>query len=230
MDVFRVRCSKFNATTLTGYRKGAYAIATVFGTAFKNLDYETRFGMVIHQNMDNGKDVLVEVFQLKNGDWIDKNSIAVPIPYETLKKLTVGTNFHDLVVDRDGHAFISGMSWYEDYDRPSCEMCRNTNAWDFFRAYGAALSPALKYPDVVHDLADGVEFNEKVHDIINFSNEMGGFGIYACGIENERKRINNIQKEMEEEDRETSDGHRRYAEAIETLEQYGINYKKRKVA
>jgi len=230
MDVFRVRCSKFNAITLTGYRKGAYAIATVFGTAFKNINYETMFGMVIHQNMDNGKDVLVEVFQLKNGDWMDKKHRAAPIPYETLKKLTIGTNFHDLVVDRDGHAFISGLAWDLDYIRPSYEMCRNSHAWDFFRTYGAALAIALKYPDVVHDLTDGLEFDEKVHDIINFASEMKGSGLYTLGIENARKKISSIQEEMEEEDRETSESHRQFSEAVETLEQYGINYKKRKVA
>lgn len=230
MDIFRVKCSKFDASTLIGYRRGAYAVSTLYGLSFKNLNYEGRFGVVMHQNMDDKDDVLVEIFQLKNGGWMDRSSSTVPIPYETLKRLTVGTDFHDKVVERNGHAFVCGMKYNGCYSRPSSEMFFSTNAYDLLKNFGTALSVALTYPDSVHDLGEGVEFNEKVHDIINFDSEMRGSGVYTCGIENARKRIYDIQKEMEEEDEETSDGHRRFAEAVETLEQYGITYKKRKVA
>ncbi len=232
MSLLRVKCSKFNATTFPGYRKGAYGIPTSYGTSFKNLNYVSKFGVVMHQNMEDKKDILVEVFQLLNGGWLDKTSTVVPIPYETLKKLTVGTNFHDKVVGRNGHAFISGFAHdvNEDIVRPSCKMYFNSNAWKFFRDYGVALSIALKYPDSIHDLNEGIEFDEKVRDIIDFDDEMRGVGINACGIENVKERIRNIQEQMEKDDKETSESHRQFSEAVEILERYGIKYKKRKAA
>ena len=224
MDVVRTKCSNINSATLPGYRKGAYIISTSFGISFKNLDYESRFGVVMHQNMTDKGDILAEIFQIVNG----RDTITVP--YETLKKLTIGTKFHDMVVDRNGHGFISGLEFEDDFIRPSLEMCRNSKALEFLRVYGTALSIALKYPDVVHSLEDGVEFNMKVRDIIAFDDEMNGNGIYTRCIEDTKTRIEGILKEMESDDREIAESHRQFSEAVELLKHYGINYQKRKVA
>ena len=231
MDVFKTKCSMFDATRMKGYNRSAFASSSSFGVQFKNVDFMTKFALVIHQNDYNKSDVLVEIFHMAEGDsWHDKKKKVVPLSYDVLKKLVIGTSYEYAIVNREGRGFIYGLRCDGLWLRPSYEMCHNTNAWDFFRVYGSALAAALKYPDVIHDLNEGMEFNEKIHDIINFDNEMKGSGLYACGIENSRKRIDDLLKELEDEDKEISSNHRTFAEAVETLRQYGITYKKRKVA
>lgn len=227
MDVFRMKCSDFDTANLPDYRKGVYGVTSCFGVSLNPVDTKCHFALVVYQHKRSINSVMVEIFK-KTGYWDDGGKDLVPIPFETLKKMTSNI-FHNLIVEYKGHAFIKGMKSENLTSlRPSFELCKWTNAFDFLKQYGNALATALAYADVVHNLDEGAEFNMKIYDIQNFVNEMKETGLYASGIRNATERIKNIQEDMVEEDKSTRENYETWQSAVDTLAQYGIEYKRDK--
>jgi hypothetical protein len=222
-----MKCSDFDTANLPDYRRGVYGVTTCFGVSLNPVDTKCHFALVVYQHKRSINTVMVEIFK-KPGYWGDGGKDLVPISFETLKKLT-SNHFHNLVVEYKGHAFIKGMK-SENYTslRPSYELCSWTNAYDFLKKYGNALATALAYSDVVHDIDEGEEFNACIADIQNFVNEMKETGLYACGIRNANARIKDIQEDMVEEDKATRDNYSAWRSAVETLADFGIEYKREK--
>jgi hypothetical protein len=227
MDVFRMKCSDFDTANLPDYRKGVYGVTSNFGVSLNQVDTKCHFALVVYQHKRSINSVMVEIVR-KPGYWDDGGKDLVPIPFETLKKLT-SNHFHNLIVECKGHALIKGMK-SENFTslRPSFELCKWTNAFDFLKQYGNALATALAYADDVHDLDEGEEFNACIADIQNFVNEMKETGLYACGIRNATERIKDIQEDMVEEDKSTRENYETWQSAVDTLAQYGIEYKRDK--
>lgn len=227
MDLFKMKCACLSPATLSDYRRGAYGVTSCFGVELKPVNTKCKFALVVHQHKTSINSVMVEIFS-KAGYWDGKDDL-VPISPDVLKKLTVNTEFHDLVVEFKGHAFIKGMK-SENYTslRPSYELCSWTNAYDFIKRYGNALATALAYSDVVHNLDEGAEFNLKIYDVQNFVNEMKETGLFACGIKNATARIKDIQEDMVKEDEATRDNYATWRSAVETLADFGIEYKREK--
>ena len=231
MDVFQLRCSDMEAASLSDYRRGAYGISCWFGVKLQSVDTICKFAMVVHQHKKSPNSVLVEVFRKIDGEWEwgDKKNVIVPISPEVMKKLTANTIFHDFVVEYKGHAFIKGMKIENpECKRPSYDLCQCTNAFDFLKKHGNALATALAYPDVVHDIDEGTEFNSLISDVRNFMNEMKGSGLFTCGINNANKRIKDIQENMVSEDKSIRENYEIWRSAVDTLAHYGIGYKREK--
>lgn len=227
MDIFKMRCSEFDAANLSDYRRGAFGISQYFGVELKSVDTKCKFALVVHQHKKSLGSVMVEIFKYILPENAKKPTL-VPIPPETLKKLT-NNIFHNMIVEFKGHGFIKGMKYADCVTlRPSYDLCCGTNAYDFIKNYGNALATALAYPDDVHDLDEGAEFNMKIYDIQNFVHEMDETGLYTCGIKNATARIKGIQEDMVAEDKTIREHFATWHSALDTLAHYGIEYKREK--
>ena len=227
MDVFRMKCSDFDTANLPDYRKGVYGVTSCFGVSLNPVDTRCQFALVVYQHKRSINSVMVEIVK-KPGYWDNGGKGMVPVSFETLKKLT-SNYFYNYIVEYKGHAFIKGMKSENLTSlRPSQDLCKWTNAFDFLKNYGNALATALAYADVVHSLDDGAEFNACIEDIQNFMNEMKETGLYACGIRNATERIKDIQHDMVEEDKSTRENYEVWQSAVDTLAHYGIEYKREK--
>ena len=227
-DVFQLRSSDLDTANLSEYRKGAYGIENWFGVELKTVNTKCKFALVVYLHKKSPTSVLVEIFRKVDGCWGKKN-VLVPILPELLKKLTVNTSFRDFVVDFKGKAFIKGFHNCTGFgNRPSYDLCKNTNAFNFLKSYGNSLATALAYGDVVHDILEGSEFNDKIYDVQNFVNEMKETGLYSCGIRNVTKRIADIQDDIMDEDKSTRKNYETWQGAVDVLAQYGIEYKREK--
>ena len=228
MDIFQMRCSEFDAANLPDYRRGAYGVADDFGVELKSVDTRQNFAMVVYQHKKSPNSVLVELFKYILPDNAKKPTL-VPIPSETLKKLTIGNDFHNFVVEFKGHGFIKGMHQKTLFSkRPSYELCQNTNAYEFIRLFGHALATALAYKGVVNSIDDGLEFNEKIFAVREFLNEMNEIGQYSCGIKNASRRIADLQEQMVREDEATRRNYETYNSAVAILARYGIEYENKR--
>ena len=228
LDVFQMRCSDFDAASLSGYRRAAYGIKQKFGVELRNVNSVCQFALVVHQHKKSPNSVMVEVFKCSLPDW-SKKYVLTPINPDNFKKMMLTNPFCGYVVNFNGHAFIKGMRFEDNSSkRPSFELCRRSNAFDFIKIYGNALATALAYGDVVHDISEGVEFNDKIYDVQNFVNEMKETGLYSCGIRNANERIKDIQADMVDEDNATRKNYETWQSAVDTLAHYGIEYKREK--
>ena len=228
IDVFQLKSSDFDTATLPDYRKGAYGISQWFGVELKTVNTKCKFAMVVYQHKKSPNSAMVEIFKKVDGLWDNKN-VLIPIAPDLFKRLMLTNPFNGYVVEFRGHAFIKGLR-FEDCKskRPSYDLCKRTNAFDFIKIYGNSLATALAYGDVVHDISEGSEFNDKIYDVQNFVNEMKETGLYACGIRNATERIKDIQEDIVEEDKTTRESYETWQSAVDTLAQYGIEYKREK--
>ena len=231
-DLFQLKVSELDAANIPGYRRGAYGVARSFGIEYtKNVNSLSHFALVLHKKNTYPYDTLVEVLYKPTDYWGGKVDDIVPIPPEVWKKVCSINPFFQNMVEVNGRMFIKGLAcgWGDpNPGYPSYELCEQSNAFSFLKEYGSALATVMKYPNVVHSISDGIEFNDKISSVLLFIGEIAGTGINAMGITNCQDRIACLLDDIKEEEESFCSVNQRYLQAVETLEKYGIEVKKKK--
>ena len=211
---------------IPGYRRGSWATRDVYGYCVKNVNTETRFRFVLHSD---GKETLVELFQ-----YIDYNTPSIPIPMSILKRFLKDTPYEKFLVERDGHAFISGIAYnfranmHLKGERPSYDMCMSTNARDIIKNHGDLLATMLKFPDKIRTMDEADKVDVDLRMIGDFVHEMES--PYAQ-IKLTRKRceesISKLRNSIACVDKEMNEYHERYRSVVQLLNQYKVKLERK---
>ena len=211
---------------IPGYRRGSWATRDVYGYCVKNVNTETRFRFVLHSD---GKETLVELFQ-----FIDYNTPSIPIPMSILKRFLKDTPYEKFLVERDGHAFISGIAYnfranmHLKGDRPSYDMCMSTNARDIIKNHGDLLATMLKFPDKIRTMEEADKVDVDLRLIGDFVHEMES---PLAPNKLNRKRceesISKLRDSIAYVDKEMNEYHERYRSVVQLLNQYKVKLERK---
>lgn len=211
---------------IPGYRRGSWATRDVYGYCVKNVNTETRFRFVLHSD---GKETLVELFQ-----FIDYNTPSIPIPMSILKRFLKDTPYEKFLVERDGHAFISGIAYnfranmHLKGDRPSYDMCMSTNARDIIKNHGDLLATMLKFPDKIRTMDEADKVDVDLRKIGDFVHEMES---PLAPNKLNRKRceesISKLRNSIACVDKEMNEYHERYRSVVQLLNQYKVRLERK---
>lgn len=211
---------------IPGYRRGSWATRDVYGYCVKNVNTETRFRFVLHSD---GKETLVELFQ-----FIDYNTPSIPIPMSILKRFLKDTPYEKFLVERDGHAFISGIAYnfranmHLKGDRPSYDMCMSTNARDIIKNHGDLLATMLKFPDKIRTMDEADKVDVDLRLIGDFVHEMES---PLAPNKLNRKRceesISKLRDSIAYVDKEMNEYHERYRSVVQLLNQYKVKLERK---
>lgn len=206
---------------IPGYRRGSWATRDVYGYCVKNVNTETRFRYVLHSD---GKETLVELFQ-----YIDYDTPSIPIPMSILKRFLKDTPYEKFLVEKDGHAFISGISYNFRAnmnlkgDRPSYDMCMATNARDIIKNHGDLLATMLKFPDKVNSMEDADKIDVDLRTIGNFVYEMESpHAPIKLKMKKCEDNISRYKASLAYVDKEMNEYHERYREAVLLLKKLNV--------
>jgi hypothetical protein len=211
---------------IPGYRRGSWATRDVYGYCVKNVNTETRFRFVLHSD---GKETLVELFQ-----FIDYNTPSIPVPMSILKRFLKDTTYEKFLVERDGHAFISGIAYnfranmHLKGDRPSYDMCMSTNARDIIKNHGDLLATMLKFPDKIRTMDEADKVDVDLRLIGDFVHEMES---PLAPNKLNRKRceesISKLRDSIAYVDKEMNEYHERYRRVVQLLNQYKVTLERK---
>ena len=211
---------------IPGYRRGSWATRDVYGYCVKNVNTETRFRYVLHSD---GKETLVELFQ-----FIDYNTPSIPIPMSILKRFLKDTPYEKFLVEKDGHAFISGIAYnfranmHLKGDRPSYDMCMSTNARDIIKNHGDLLATMLKFPDKIRTMDEADKVDVDLRLIGDFVHEMES---PLAPNKLNRKRceesISKLRDSIAYVDKEMNEYHERYRSVVQLLNQYKVKLERK---
>ena len=221
MNLFRLRTDHIGCCAkLPGYKRAAYGVAKMFGVGYVNVCSLRHFALCAHLNQSNG-DMLVEILQV-DGEWNGENDFA-PIDCDTFHKLLDDVpDYCKDVVYKDGRPFFKGY-WtllVPEGRSHSFDRCAATNA-----CHGDGFATTLAFPDKVHSIVDGFEFNTMLERANNFKVENAGQGTISYDISRVKKNIEHTQAEIAALDKELRNCNEIYARANEVLAKYGITYK-----
>ena len=139
-----------------------------------------------------------------------------------------GTIYENVLVEKDGHAFIKGMYNVFSGKRPSYDMCMNSNAYNMVRTYGDALAVMISFSDKIQNMQEAEKVALDLRTIGSFVDEMENpLSPIKMKIKRSEDNISLWKSRFDKIDKEMNNYHSTYMNAVQLLKKHNVELERK---